>query len=510
MKLQDYWKDWKSFLQEKFFECELTNAEGEAFFISFERQNIDKDPAEIAVLVLKGSDEVTALMAYKKRMGRVYKKFGMLQDKKDKFKQLRDRLETEYSEWLKNKVSDALSPSTVAMSGGKDKVEVLEDQKARSLQALPSQFQALIEDKTKDFVGREYVFTAIENFLSNQPNGYFTIEGDPGMGKSAILAEYVRRTGCVAHFNVQGQYETAEEFLKTVRTELSNRYQLTPPSLPSDARQYGAFLDQLLAEAARQRNSERVVIAIDALDEVDLATQQSSGNILYLPPYLHEGIYFVMTRRRGVEIPFITHAPQHLFKLMEYSNQSREDVRTYIQNRVNASEQLRQRICDRGETETEFIDKIAEKSENNFMYLRYVLQDIEQGLYQDLSLERFPQGLQQYYEFHWRRMGMTVKPLPVTKINVVYHLAESHQPISRQLISEYVGDQELTVQEVLDEWQQFLHQQPLEGEICYSVYHASFRDFLHRKDVVQAAGVSLKAIKKQKSDILWEAMFGDE
>jgi len=30
--------------------------------------------------------------------------------------------------------------------------------------------------------------------------GYFTIEGDPGAGKSAILAEYVRRTGCIAHF----------------------------------------------------------------------------------------------------------------------------------------------------------------------------------------------------------------------------------------------------------------------------------------------------------------------
>jgi hypothetical protein len=98
----------------------------------------------------------------------------------------------------------------------------------------------------------------------------------------------------------------------------------------------------------------------------------------------------------------------------------------------------------------------------------------------------------------------------VTKINVVYHLSESHQPISRQLISEYIGEPQLTVQEVLDEWQQFLHKQPIEGEICYNVYHASFRDFLHRQDIVQAAGVSLKAIKKQKTDTLWEAMFGDE
>jgi hypothetical protein len=266
----------------------------------------------------------------------------------------------------------------------------------------------------------------------------------------------------------------------------------------------------LLAEAAQKRNGQRVVIAIDALDEVDSASHPTNGNILYLPRYLHEGIYFVMTRRRGVEIPFITDAPQQLFKLMDYQNQSRDDARTYIQNRVNGSEQLRQRIREREETETEFIDKITDKSENNFMYLVYVLRDIEDGLYQDLSLERFPQGLQQYYEFHWRRMGMTTKPLPVTKINVVYHLSESHQPISRQLISEYIGEPQLTAQEVLDEWEQFLHKPLIEGETCYSLYHASFRDFLHRQDIVQAAGVSLKAIKKQKTDTLWEAMFGDE
>ncbi|AFZ19611.1 hypothetical protein Mic7113_3900 [Allocoleopsis franciscana PCC 7113] len=63
------------------------------------------------------------------------------------------------------------------------------------------QFQTLIDNKTKDFVGRKYVFHAIAEFLENQPNGYLIIEGDPGIGKSAILAEYVRRTGCVAHFN---------------------------------------------------------------------------------------------------------------------------------------------------------------------------------------------------------------------------------------------------------------------------------------------------------------------
>jgi hypothetical protein len=503
MESWDYWDD---FLLKTSAEHKLTpEAEQNAFIVTFARRNLRKSIEELASLIevkRKTKEEGDPVSAYKKRMGRVYKKFekdcpALVQDAPDKRDKLLPLLKVKYSNWLlETRATDSSPAGTTALIASEP--------------GWGSRFQGLIEDKTKEFVGRQYVFKEIANFLVKHPKGYFIIEGDPGIGKSAILAEYVRLTGCVVHFNVQGQYETAEEFLKTLCTELLNRYQLTSKTLPTDSKQYGSFLSQLLAETAKNRNGKQVVIAIDALDEVDISTHNSNNNILSLPRYLSEGIYFVMTRRRGVEIPFITDAPQQLFKLMDYENQSREDVRTYIQNRVNGSELLRQQIVERGETEAEFIEKIAEKSENNFMYLVNVLKDIEKGFYKDLSLERFPQGLQQYYEFHWRRMEMTVKPLPVTKINIVYHLAESHQPISCQLISEYVGEQQLTVQELLDDWEQFLHKPIIEGETCYSIYHASFRDFLHRKDIVQAAGVSLKAINKQKSDNLWEAMFGDE
>lgn len=505
MESWDYWDD---FLLKTSAEHKLTpEAEQNAFIVTFARENLRKSIEELASLIevkRKTKEDGDPVSTYKKRMGRVYKKFekdclALVQDAPDKRDKLLPLLKVKYSNWLPETRATDSSPVAVGTTA-----------LIASEPGWGSRFQGLIEDKTKEFVGRQYVFKEIANFLVKHPKGYFIIEGDPGIGKSTIIAEYVRRTECVVHFNVQGRYETAEELLKTLCTELPNRYQLTSKTLPADSKQYGAFLDNLLAETANNRKGKQVVIAIDALDEVDLFTHNSNDNILYLPRYLSEGIYFVMTRRRGVEIPFITDAPQQLFKLMDYENQSREDVRTYIQNRVNGSESLRQRIVERGETEAEFIQKIAEKSENNFMYLVYVLQDIEQGLYKDLSLERFPQGLQQYYEFHWRRMGMTAKPRPESKINTVYHLAESHQPISCQLISEYIGEQQLTVQELLDEWEQFLHKPIIEGETCYSIYHASFRDFLHRKDIVQAAGVSLKAINKQKSDNLWEAMFGDE
>ncbi len=376
---------------------------------------------------------------------------------------------------------------------------------------VPTQFQSLIADKTEDFVGREYVFNAIEALIANNPKGYFTIIGDPGQGKSAILAKYVQDTGCIAHFNVllQGP-NRADQFLESVCRQLIERYELDYDSLPPNATRDGEFLGQLLDEVAQKRDGEAVIIAVDALDEVDTASYRDAANILYLPAYLPDGVYFILTRRRGVEVPLTSFAPMQTLNLLDFQTDSERDVRTYIGNRVNSSGNLRQQIDVWGETITEFTNKIAQKSENNFMYLRYVLLDIESGLYQDLTLEQFPQGLQGYYDFHWRRMGMTAKPLPVEKIKIVYILGEVREPVSRRQICDFSGEDEYAVQQVLNDWKQFLHELTKEDK-RYSVYHSSFRDFLHRKDILETHPVTLPGIHQLISKKLlkdWEKLKG--
>ena len=265
---------------------------------------------------------------------------------------------------------------------------------------IPRRFQSLIQDKTEDFVGREYVFDAIQTFIQENKKGYFTIIGEPGQGKSAILAKYVQDTRCIAHFNIQLQGPNrADQFLESVCNQLIARYQMPYDYLPSNATQDGEFLGYLLDEVAQRKNGQPVVIAVDALDEVDSGSYRDA-NILYLPPHLPDGVYFIMTRRRGVEVPFTTYVPNEIISLLDYQIDSQRDVRLYIQNRVDDSDNLRQQIEERQETIIIFTEIIAHKSENNFMYLRYVLFDIEKGLYKDLSIDRFPQGLQGYYDLH--------------------------------------------------------------------------------------------------------------
>jgi hypothetical protein len=375
------------------------------------------------------------------------------------------------------------------------------------------QWGTFVADRTREFIGRNYVFQEIDHFLATHRNGYFTISGDPGLGKSSILAEYVRRTGCIVHFNMRALgINNSTQFLQDVCAQIIADVQLSYPSMPVDAMKDGVFLSKLLQEATKHlKPGERLVIAIDALDEVDLSGHPSGANILFLPTVLPDSVYFIMTRRQ-VDIPFVVQAPQVLFDLMAHPAENRRDVETYLERALERPG-LRKWIDGQGLTGSGFVTVLAELSETNFMYLRYVLPEIESGTYQNLSIERLPTGLESYYDDHWRHMGMTAKPLPRVKIRIVYILSEVRQPVSRQLISEFATDQtmqvdQLAVQEVLDEWTQFLHEQPSSEGMRYSVYHASFRDFLHRKDIVQAASVTIKEINALIADNLWQSLFG--
>jgi hypothetical protein len=370
-----------------------------------------------------------------------------------------------------------------------------------------SKFSSLIIDKTQDFVGREYIFEAIKKFINDYDKGYLTITGDPGQGKSAILAKYVQDTNCITHFNssLEGPNRT-DQFLESICDQLIKRYQLPYNSLPPNATRDGVFLKQLLEESAKKRNGQPIIIAVDALDEVDrVSNKDSLANILFLPPYLPDDVYFILTKRRGVDVPFTVYTPFKELSLLNYQTDSERDVRTYIKKRINGSGELRLQIAERGETIEDFTNKISDKSENNFIYLRFVLLGIEKGEYKKETLEKFPKGLENYYEFHWRQMAMNDE-----KIKIVYILGEVRQSVSRQQICEFSGENSRVVQSVLREWDQFLHTLQKNGLNQYIPYHPSFKDFLHRKDILEKTGITIPGINQLIVNSLTKGLFDDE
>ncbi|MEA5573436.1 XRE family transcriptional regulator [Calothrix sp. UHCC 0171] len=373
-------------------------------------------------------------------------------------------------------------------------------------QQLPAEFERLIYEKTQLFCGRKFVFDAIEDFLQNHPNGYFTIIGDAGMGKSAISAKYVLdNPETICFFNIRAEGTNRPElFLKKIRQQLIARFQL-PDVADAD-------LSTLLTKAKEKLSTgERLIIVVDALDEVE---QEGTANILYLPTILPDGVYFILTRRpynqnekRLNLSPSI--ATQEL-DLREKIQESVQDVKEYIWELLSDGKYqkgLAEWIQKQNHiSHHDFVETIAVKSENNFMYLRCILPAIADGYYNDKPLDELPVGLQGYYENHWHIMGMTAKPLPKNKIKIVYVMCALRSAASREVIAKYSKQNALTVQEVLDGWAQFLQKQESYQRPRYRFYHESFRDFLHRRDIVQAAGVNLPDISAEVANNMTEGL----
>jgi hypothetical protein len=357
-------------------------------------------------------------------------------------------------------------------------------------------YTSLIEEKTHSFVGRQFVFDAVKHFVDTSPRGYFFIRGDPGIGKSALAAQMVKTEGYLHHFNIRSEgVNKTETFLESICAQLIGAYHLQHSFLPPEATKDAQFLKQLLDEvAAKLAPHEKAIIVVDALDEVDRLGLSLGVNTLYLPSTLPKGVYVIVTTRK---------APMHLRIDCEQSTLDIEhdsagniaDIQHYIEQAVGRPG-IQAYITAQGIDNELFIEYLVEKSEGNFMYLRYVLPEIEHGAYTDLGLEALPIGLQNYYEDHWRRMrGEDEEKWFTYKLPVVIALTVVKEAVSIDLITHFSGVQERArIREVLQEWAQFLHveQVPYEDGLQkrYHIYHASFHDFVAQKEEIEDERVS--------------------
>jgi hypothetical protein len=375
---------------------------------------------------------------------------------------------------------------------------------------LPYECETIIQDRTQNFTGRRFVFAAIAEFLQKNRKGYFVLEAEPGVGKSSILAKLVLllKRRCVTHFNSQSQgIVRAEQFLENACIQLIRGFQLNYPQLPENATRDGNFLSRLLGEVSAKLGGKKLILVVDALDEVEIGLQGRGSNVLYLPDDLPDNVYFIVSKQ-----PKTLPLPKHqVFDLMQYSAESFADVKLYIDKRTSNSASIQSWINRQNLQRDRFVAAVAQKSQNNFMYLRYVLNDIDTGKYSDVTLNDLPRELEGYYEKHWDRMEMAVKDkeLHRRKLKVIYLLTKTRKPVCCDILADFAEEDALDLQEFLDDWEQFLDRNS-DTPPDYSLNHASFQRFLHRNDVVQKAGVSLRDIETAISDNLWEDLYGDE
>jgi hypothetical protein len=348
------------------------------------------------------------------------------------------------------------------------------------------EFQALVRERTKNFIGRDFIFNAIDDILKDPvfPSGYIVISGEPGVGKTALVAQLVKTRGYVHHFNIASQnIRSVRDFLANICAQLIVRFALNHTFLPENAAKDSGFLVQLLAEAAEKHPGERIVILIDALDEAEDFGLVPNANRLYLPLALPPGVFIILTTREKAEYRLLVDHRKDIY-LQDDDPANLADVRDYVKAFINQHKgEMSDRIARWGIEEEEFVNGITEKSQGNFMYLVHVLCDIQDGRLTPENIDnihKLPLGLREYYQRHWRAMRDLDKDrFEKYQKPVICILATIHEPVTVDIVCELTQLAPMIVKDVIAEWREFLNEDKnKEGMSLYRVYHTSFQDFL--------------------------------
>jgi len=267
--------------------------------------------------------------------------------------------------------------------------------------------------------------------------------------------------------------------------------------IPDNATEGSWFLSLLLQKISDTRSvkppayrlepHQRLIIAIDALDAIDRSVQPLGTNLFYLPRYLPDGVYFILTRRpfKREKSGLLIEAPSQILDLSEYPEQNREDVQAYIRQYLTPSPSPQaERGVESGDSshirEEELIARLTTESENNFMYLHHILNAITGGFYSaPYQFDRIPSGLEAYYQQHWQKIKGEGLSDVALKVLSVLTSAETGG-MSAKAITQIIDEDEYDVAEILENWLEFLHQ-GVGKETTYSLYHSHFRVWLAKQ-----------------------------
>lgn len=356
-------------------------------------------------------------------------------------------------------------------------------------------FKALVDERTRGFVGREFVFDAIDEILAgdDMPSGYVVVRGEPGIGKTALLGQLVKTRGYVHHFNSAPLgIRSAGTFLANVCAQVVLRYGLDHTVLPPEATADGGFLLRVLDEAAQDPANLPLVVVVDALDEAEDAGVASQANRLFLPPGLPQGVFFLMSTRTVYDYRLSVQPRKDVY-VREDDPGNVADVRAYVERHLDAQDAaLRPALEAAGVSRDEVVDVLTARSEGNFMYLVHVLRDLRTGAVPGFDLDglqRLPQGLRDYYRRHWNVMrGLDAEHFRRYEEPVICLLATVREPVSVQDVLTWMRaywqrlhwdadalDRRAVV-DTLNAWREFLNTDDSEGR--FRIYHASFQDFL--------------------------------
>ena len=361
---------------------------------------------------------------------------------------------------------------------------------------------------------------------------YFTIVGEPGIGKTAVAARLTQLHPMAAmHFCIAQQVDTVDplNFVRSISRQLTHINGFAQQLLADIGIQIDVHIDvqdnygQIigvrienwigesqsalkafnrtvvtpLKELYASGFKQQLVILVDALDEA--VQQQWTETIVDLLAHtqgLPEQVRFVLTSRKESRVLRQFEQLQLPTLLLNAERaENMQDVREYVQNQLKKSRVMQRWQAEYKKPSQVLVNQIAKASGGNFLYLVYLLPALAEGTQQLHALNTLPKGLSGMYRelLRTRIVGKDLNSWRTSYRPLLGVLAAARVLLTANQLAHFTHLDAQKVDDLLLDMQQFLDPTHV-SQRKYRLYHRSIAEFLCHKERAQEFWIDLKPI----------------
>jgi hypothetical protein len=355
-----------------------------------------------------------------------------------------------------------------------------------------NEFYQRIEELTETFKGRTFERNSLIQFVLKNSKGYFSIQGNPGIGKSALIAQFIKdlrvhpelkNIKVIEYFIRRGTQQAQVEYLLNYLIRCTDEVFEAGRDIRAEGKMVFDLQNQLFSKWhlwGEQNKGQQLLFLIDGLDE-----GVENNLVTYLPRENFNNILFIYGSRSGghksiddlwAQLPVLNHTK------LELAGLGIEDIRGLIYEVANKYE------IDR---ESDWINAVQLRSQGNPLYLKLLCDAIENGSISINDINALPKEINEYYKAILLRYAQdSVDGDALIAGLFTFAAAKDYLTFAHLELINDLGP--ATRQRIGSTLKEVLYENPsTENVLDYQLFHESFREYLVRenqKQVIDATG----------------------
>jgi acid stress-induced BolA-like protein IbaG/YrbA len=349
-----------------------------------------------------------------------------------------------------------------------------------------NEFYQRIEELTETFKGRTLEREKLLQFVRENHKGYCSIQGNPGIGKSALIAQFFKDLRAqkeltdvqvVEYFIRRGTIQAQTEYVFNYLIRRTDELFAPGKEIRAEGKAVWDLQQQLFAKWrlwGEQSAGKKLLFLIDGLDE---GTENSV--VTYMPRENFEGVLVIYGSRPGghksIEDMWTQLPTEHHTKL-ELAGLGREDIRALIYEVANKYEV---------ERESAWIDAVQQRSQGNPLYLKLLCDSLEHGSIALNDIRALPDKIDEYYKAILDRYAAdTVDGDSLLAGLFTFAAARDYLTMAHLGLINKLGD--AAVQRIGSTLKEVLYENPLTEDVLdYQLFHESFREYLVKEKALK-------------------------